>query len=120
MRVSSKKAKGRRLAQKVADTLRQYFPSLEPDDTRVTPSGVNGPDVQLSPAARRVFPYAVECKNVEKLNVWKALEQAEENRSNLTEPLLVFSRNRSKEYAVIELERFVELVAALEHLRNNE
>lgn len=118
MKTSSAKAKGARLSKKVRELILKFFPSLEEDDIRITPSGVNGPDLQLSPRAKSLFGYAVECKNVEKLNVWKALEQAEENKDVLTDPLLVFSRNRSKEYAVIELEKFVELIASLEHLRS--
>ena len=29
--------------------------------------------------ARKLIPYAFECKNQEKLNIWSSLEQAEEN-----------------------------------------
>ena len=39
--------------------------------------GDSGEDILLSPAARKLFPFSVECKNQEKLNIWSSLEQAE-------------------------------------------
>ena len=41
--------------------------------------GESGEDIKLSPAARKLIPYSFECKNQEKLNIWEALSQAEEN-----------------------------------------
>ncbi len=41
--------------------------------------GAGGEDIMLSAKARNMFPYSVECKNQETLNVWKAFEQAEHN-----------------------------------------
>jgi len=67
--VQSRKQKGRRLQQAVRDLILENFKELEPDDVRSTPMGVSGTDVQLSPAARRLFPYSTECKNTERLNI---------------------------------------------------
>ena len=71
--------------------------------------GVSGEDLQLSPAARKLIPFAIECKNQEKLNVWDSLKQAEENSGDYS-PVLIFKRNRSKTYAVINIEKFIELI----------
>jgi hypothetical protein len=71
--------------------------------------GVSGEDLQLSPAARKLIPFAIECKNQEKLNVWDSLKQAEENSGDY-DPVLIFKRNRSKTYAVINIEKFIELI----------
>ena len=109
MKTSSAKAKGRRLQQKVRDLLLETFTELEPDDIRSTSMGVSGEDLQLSPAARKLIPFAIECKNQEKLNVWDSLKQAEENSGDY-DPVLIFKRNRSKTYAVLEIEKFVELI----------
>lgn len=109
MKTSSAKAKGRRLCQSVVDLLLAAFDTLQPDDLIVTSSGATGEDIRLSPLARQAFPFSVECKNQEKLNIWAALEQAESNCAGFT-PLLVFSRNRSKTYAVIEVDKFIEIV----------
>ena len=59
---SSSKAKGRRLQQAVRDGILEAFPALEPDDVKSTSMGAGGEDVQLSPAARKLFPYQIECK----------------------------------------------------------
>ena len=75
MKTQSAKAKGRKLQQWVRDLILETWNELEPDDVRSTSMGAGGEDLQLSPAARRKFGYSVECKNVEKLNVWGA-EQA--------------------------------------------
>ena len=111
MKTSSAKAKGRRLQQKVRDLLLETFTELEPDDIRSTSMGVSGEDLQLSPAARKLIPFAIECKNQEKLNVWDSLKQAEENSGDYS-PVLIFKRNRSKTYAVLEIEKFIELINA--------
>ena len=109
MKTSSAKAKGRRLQQKVRDLFLETFTELEPDDIRSTSMGVSGEDLQLSPAARKLIPYAIECKNQEKLNVWDSLKQAEENSGDY-DPVLIFKRNRSKTYAVLNIEKFIELI----------
>ena len=109
MKTSSAKAKGRRLQQKVGDLLLETFTELEPDDIRSTSMGVSGEDLQLSPAARKLIPFAIECKNQEKLNVWDSLKQAEENSGDYS-PVLIFKRNRSKTYAVLNIEKFIELI----------
>jgi len=71
--------------------------------------GASGEDILLSPAARKLFPFSVECKAQESLNIWSALEQAEEN-SNGHIPLLIFKRNRTKTYAVLEFDKLLELL----------
>jgi hypothetical protein len=53
--------------------------------------------------------FCIECKKQETLRVWQWLEQAEREAGRKT-PVLVFSRNRSKSYAVIEFNDFLELV----------
>jgi hypothetical protein len=107
MKTSSAKAKGRRLQDKVVAALRARFPSLHPDDIKPAVMGECGEDIKLSPAARALVPYAIECKNTERLNIWQAIQQAEANAGEYT-PLLVFSRNRSGAYAVVSLEHFIE------------
>ena len=71
--------------------------------------GAAGEDLMLSQEARRQWPYSVECKNQEKLNIWGALEQAEENSGDHA-PLVIFKRNRSKTYAVLEFDKLLELL----------
>ena len=110
MNTRSGKAKGRRLQNKVRDVLLEHFSDkLEPDDIRTAIMGETGEDIKLSPAARRLIPYSFECKNQEKLNIWSSLEQAEENSGDYP-PVLIFKRNRSKTYVVIEIDEFLKLI----------
>ena len=41
--------------------------------------GAGGEDLIMSSGARQMFPYSIECKNQESLNVWSAFEQAQKN-----------------------------------------
>ena len=109
MKPRSAKNKGKRLQNKVRDLILEKFNQLEPDDVRSITMGDSGEDILLSPAARRLFPFSVECKNEEKLNIWSSLEQAETN-SGKHVPLLIFKRNRTKTYAVLEFDKLLELL----------
>jgi len=108
MKAQSAKAKGRRLQQAVRDAILTAFPKLEPDDVRSTSMGAGGEDVQLSPAARKLFPYSVECKSLSKIAVFNYYEQATGHGKH--EPLVVIKQNRSKALAVVDLDHFMELV----------
>ena len=110
MKPRSAKNKGKRLQNKIRDLILEKFNNiLEQDDVRSITMGDSGEDILLSPAARKLFPFSVECKNQEKLNIWSALEQAEGNSGNHT-PLVIFKRNRSKTYAVLEFDKLLELL----------
>jgi hypothetical protein len=108
MRPQSAKAKGRNLQKAVRDELLKRAPHLEPDDIRSTSMGASGVDLLLSPAARKTYPFAVECKAQESLNIWAALEQAEQNRGGSI-PLLCFKRNRTEIYVALKLEDFLDV-----------
>lgn len=71
--------------------------------------GAGGEDVQLSPAARRLFPYSVECKNLAKIAVFNYYEQCRTN-CNGYEPLVVIKQDRCKPLAVIDLDHFMNLI----------
>ncbi len=86
MKTSSCKAKGRNLQKWVRDLILESFPSLEADDVRSTSMGAGGEDVQLSPAARKLFPYSLECKNVEKLNVGLPMNRQKRTLASMNPP----------------------------------
>jgi len=109
MKPQSCKAKGRRLQQEVRDAVLETFRELEPDDVRSTSMGASGEDLLLSPAARRLFPFSVECKNVERLNVMKAYQQAVENSGEHI-PLLVHTKNRKPTLCTLEFSALLELL----------
>ncbi len=109
MKVKSVKAKGRRLQNMLRDALRSAFPKLHKDDIQSQTMGMTGIDIVLSPKARKFIPYSFECKNKERMDLWKSLEQAENNCEGLT-PLLIFKRNKSKIYATLEISDFLDLL----------
>lgn len=116
MKPRSAKAKGRTLQNTVRDLILEHFPTLHPDDVVSTQMGGAGVDIQLSPQARKVFPYSIECKNTEKLAIWAALEQAWNNVKDGTSPVLFFKRNRSKIYVTMEAEHFFNLIEQLKNV----
>ena len=73
------KAKGKSLQNLVVDLIRDYFPCLKDDDIRSALSSECGIDIKLSQYARRLFPYAVECKFRDRIDIWQGLAQAEIN-----------------------------------------
>mgnify|MGYP003323472864 CR=1 FL=1 len=117
--IKTAKAKGRRLQNYVRDRLRHVFikewtkwPKLEQDDIKSQTMGMTGEDIILSPAARKIIPYSFECKNQERISIWKALQQAEDN-AGLREPIVVIKRNGSNVYATL---RFVELLRLIRRI----
>lgn len=119
MKTSSAKGKGRKLQQIVRDTLLESFPILEPDDIRSTSMGVSGVDIQLSPAAKKIIPYGIECKNQESLSIWACMEQAIKNAISIKlKPVLIFKRNRSKIFTVLCFTDFIEMITELHQLRD--
>lgn len=73
MKTSSCKAKGRRLQQQIRKDLRQIGEryGLEDGDIESRSMGCSGVDLIFSPAATKIFPFSIEAKNQEHLNVVK-------------------------------------------------
>ena len=62
--------------------------------------------------------FSWECKNQEKLNIWKALAQSLNDAPRGTIPLVCFTKNFELDYVAIEFNDFVNIVKELEELRN--
>ena len=69
MKTQSAKAKGRRLQQWVRDQLIEHL-MVNEEDVESRSMGASGEDLIMAKDARRKFPYSIECKNVEKVNIW--------------------------------------------------
>jgi hypothetical protein len=110
MRPQSCKGKGRRLQQRVAKSILEAFPELGEGDAVSTSMGAGGEDIRMSPAARACVPLSIECKNVEKINVWACLEQASANAPSGAAPCLVFTRNRSPVWATLSWDALLDLL----------
>jgi hypothetical protein len=111
MKTSSCKAKGRRGAQEIKDLLVEHAENhFIADDIVVTPSGVTGPDLTLSPRAMEKFPFIVESKNQEKLNIWAAIKQSINHMSAKCHgriPVVFFKRNHSELYVCLKATDFL-------------
>lgn len=114
MKTSSAKAKGRKLQQHVRDVLLEAFPTLEPDDVKSTSMGSQGEDVQLSPAARRLMPIAIETKARSSIAACRFFEQAQEHakavKGGKAHPVVVMKEDRKQPVVMVSLEFFVELL----------
>ena len=107
MRTQSAKAKGRRLQQWFRDLLIDKL-RIHKEDIESRSMGAGGEDLIMARAAREKFPYSIECKNQESLNIWKAYEQATENSGDY-EPVCFIKRNNQKPLVVVDAEYFVKI-----------
>jgi hypothetical protein len=128
---ASRKQKGRKLQQYVRDKLKtKYTPlcahclsgtctiddghplinsPLKEGDIESRMMSGSGTDIVLSPLAKTIIPYDIECKNTETASVWQWIQQAETNTEKGRIPLIVFKRNHSKVYCIISFDDFLEV-----------
>ena len=107
MKTQSAKSKGRKLQQWFRDLLIEKL-EVHPEDIESRSMGAGGEDLIMARAARHKFPYSIECKNQESVNVWKCYKQAEENSGDY-EPIVVLKRNNTKPLVLIDADYFVRL-----------
>ena len=107
MKTSSAKAKGRKLQQWFRDCLIDVL-EIHEEDIESRSMGAGGEDLIMARAAREKFPYSVECKNQEKINIWESYKQADSN-SKVYEPVVVLKRNNHKPLVLVDAEYFVNL-----------
>jgi len=116
---ASRKAKGRRLQQAVRQDLVDRL-GIDPGDILSTAMGQSGCDLYLSPAARALFPYGVECKHQEAIAIPAWWKQCESNASKVgLIPLLVFKRNREEPLAVLRWEDLLAILAGQDYRWQN-
>ena len=107
----SSKAKGRRLQNFVRDALREiYTPELHEDDIKSQTMGMTGEDIVFSPAAREMCSFSFECKNVERLQMWQAIEQCEKNKPDSSTSAIVFKKNGKEPYIAIPFQVFCDML----------
>ena len=107
MRPQSAKAKGRRLQQWLRLRLLSLL-NVAPEDIESRSMGASGTDLMLSQEAGRQWPYSVECKNQEALNVWASWDQTCANAGNY-EPVLFIKKNYRPVLAVVRADHFLQL-----------
>ena len=107
MRPHSAKTKGRKFQQAIAADIRAAF-GLPEQDVVSRSMGSAGDDIVLSRHAESLFPFAVECKHVESLNLWQAFAQVAKRAART--PLVVFRRNRSEAMVALRWTDFLALL----------
>lgn len=74
--------------------------------------GTQGEDILLSPAARKVWPFYTEVKNVEALSIHKAIAQAS---GKGRPPAVVFRKNATPLYIALPFDMFLRILRRADH-----
>lgn len=101
------KAKGSAYQREIRDLLVKIL-GLDPDDIESRPMGSNGCDLIMGVQSRAVFPFAVECKRCERLNINAAWDQATGNAGKL-QPIVFHRRSRKPSLVTVDAILFLEL-----------
>jgi len=112
----SSQQKGKRFEREVAKQINNKF------STKVRRTPLSGGmdfkgDIICIDDSSIISEFSWECKNQEKLNIWKALQQSRNDEPQRTIPVVVFTKNNEKEYIALELEDFLNILKELEDLR---
>ena len=108
--------KGKRFELKIAKDLAKRFKT---DIKRTPNSGGLSFKGDIMTTSGILSEYSWECKNQEKLNIWKALEQSEgDARGTLKTPVVVFTKNFEKDYIALQYNDFVNLLLELDEYRS--
>jgi len=106
----SRKAKGAKFQKEIRQMILESFPELEEDDVKTAIMGEAGMDIKLSPAAQKLFPYAVEAKATEKVSLRAFWEQAVANSTDVLQPILITKQSRREPLVVLTAEQFFNLI----------
>lgn len=132
MKPQSAKAKGRKLQQQIAQNILDYIHTiqkiqgherfLDGDDVQSVSMGVNGEDIKMSSAAKHYFPFSIECKNCERLNIWNAIDQCKQNNpdTRAMTSLVVFKKNKNVPYVCLEWSFFIDILEKMNILKHRE
>ena len=106
IKISSRKGKGRNLQKWVCKEISMLtsIPYKQSDDSCLIHSremGQSGCDIILRGLAGQLFPFSVECKNSETLNLMKTIKQAKSNLKDLTDWMIVYKNKKLKRPVVI-------------------
>lgn len=80
--------------------------SLTNEDVKSAIMGTNGEDILLSTAARKLFPFSIECKNLARIAAYEYYDQAVKNAKGHI-PIVVMKANRKQPLVMIDAEWFI-------------
>ena len=106
--IASRKAKGRNLQKWVMQQISDILNMECGKDALISSRemGQSGTDVRLIGKALEQFPFAVECKAQEKINLGEWIKQAKSNSKRGVDWLLVMKQKFNEPVVVIDAERF--------------
>lgn len=114
--VSSRKGKGRGLQYKVCESIASHsgIPYNQADDDCAIHSremGQNGTDVVLRREARQAFPFSIECKAQESIDMTSWIRQAQANENEGMKWLLVFKKQTlgTEPFVCLDFETFMNI-----------
>jgi len=108
--------KGKRFELKIAKDLAKRFKT---DIKRTPNSGGLSFKGDILTTSGILSEYSWECKNQEKLNIWKALQQSEgDARGTLKTPVVVFTKNFENDYIALKYDDFVNILLELNEYRS--
>ena len=110
-KISSRKAKGRLLQNLIAKKISELLdiPYGKDKDIQGREMGQSGTDIKLYGKALELFRFSIECKNCEAWSVPAWIKQAQENKVDGTNWLLICKRNREQPVVVMDVDVFFEL-----------
>jgi hypothetical protein len=119
--ISSRKAKGRRLQQYIANKISEItgIPWGQDELISSREMGQGGTDVRLIGKARELFPFSVECKSQEKWSIHAWIKQAKDNIIEGTDWILFSKRNREKPTVTLDADVLFEIYGELIRRRND-
>ena len=108
--------KGKRFELKISKDLAKRFKT---DIKRTPNSGGLSFKGDILTTTGILSEYSWECKNQEKLNIWKALEQSKNDTTgSLKTPLVVFTKNHELDYVALQYDDFVNILLELDEYRS--
>lgn len=110
-KLKSPKQKGNRLERQVAQLIRSKL-KIKAHRTPMSGAWSHMKGDIYSPE----FPYAVECKNTERFNLWKYWQQTTDQATGSKTPLLVHSANHRPILCTLYFEDFLNLVKEVNEL----
>jgi len=113
--VQSAKAKGRNLQKLVCKKISELLniPWGYDDDMLIQPRimGQSGVDVILRREALEKFPYSIECKSSQRINLLDTIKQVKNNQKKGTDWLLVLKKKELKTPIVcLDMNTFFDLI----------
>ena len=115
IKVSSRKAKGRKFQQWVCKKIADIFDIIydQSDDQCLIHSremGQSGTDVIIRGELYNKFKYDIECKAVERFNLYEAIEQAKNNTEPNRNWLVVHKKKYNNPIVIMDFETFENLI----------